>query len=115
MCRTVSRMPSWADLVSAGDVQMWECSSVVSCHRATAGWTRTAGAKLTDFFVGRCEGGRDEDMMEVRAAAMEGVCLARTFCLLKDLMVLLPVPGETEDSAFSDMTDAGMLLSVWDG
>lgn len=46
--------------------------------------------------------------MEVRVLVdMEGGCLARTFCLLKVLMVLLPVLGET----CSGMTDAGMLLS----
>lgn len=121
MCRTVSRMPSWADLVSAGDVQIWDCSSVVSCHRATVRWTRTAGAKLTDL-LGRCEDGRDEDMMEVLVRVVdmtEGGCLARTCCLLKVFMGLLPVLGENEDGMmFSGMTDAGMLLSfssVWDG
>ena len=48
--------------------------------------------------------------MEVRVPVdTEGGCLARTFCLLKDLMVLLPDLGETMDGAFSGMTDAGML------
>merc|ERR1719199_1848870 len=85
--------------------------------QSKASSTRTAGAKLTDFFVaGRCEGDREEDMMEVRVPVdTEGGCLARTFCLLKDLMVLLPDLGETMDGAFSGMTDAGMLLFVWDG
>mmetsp|Transcript_26134 Transcript_26134/g.75457 ORF Transcript_26134/g.75457 Transcript_26134/m.75457 type:complete len:279 (-) Transcript_26134:263-1099(-) len=49
ICRTVSRMPSWEDLVSTDDVQMRVCSVAESSHRPTVRWTRTAGAKLTDL------------------------------------------------------------------